>query len=89
MAVVIIPKNKPLIQFPDKKSAMDYIKATGKNPGNFDLYYIYTQMARRNYPPSYDELHKKATRNWYLRNKERINKEKRAEYKERKKDEPV
>jgi hypothetical protein len=89
MAVVIIPKNKPLIQFPDKKSATDYLIAMGKKPENFDMFYIYTDMARRCYPPSYKELHKKAARAWYERNKAKVNKEKRNQYKENKKNESI
>lgn len=89
MAVVIIPKNKPLIQFPDKKSAEDYLIALGKKPSNYDLFYIYTDMARKQYPPSYKNSHRKAARDWYHRNKERINKDKRIQYKENKKNESI
>lgn len=82
MSVIIIPKNKPLIQFPDKKSATDYLKATGKNLDQYDIMYLYPEMSRRNFPPSFKTAHRKASRAYYQRNKERINAEKRAKYKQ-------
>ena len=89
MPVIIMPKSKTLPQFPTKKSAEDYLVAMGKDPKNYEIKYIYDQAARRNYPPSYKELHRAAARNWYLRNKERINAQKRAEYKQGKKNESI
>lgn len=80
MPVIIMPKNKGTTLFPTKKSAIDYLIAMGKNPKIYDIKYVYDTVARRNYPPSYKELHRKAARNWYLRNKEQINAQRRAEY---------
>lgn len=89
MPVIIIPKNKSLPQFPTKKSAENYLIAMGKDPKNYDIKYIYDEMTRSNYPPSYQKLHRKAAMEYYLRNKERINAQKREDYKRGKKNESV
>lgn len=86
MPVIIIPKNKGLPLFPNKKSAEDYLTTMGKDPKNYDIKYIYDTMARHNYPPSYKELHKKAARNWYQRNKGKISTQRHDTYKKRKKE---
>lgn len=89
MPVIIIPKNKSFLQFPTKKSAENYLIATGKEPKNYDIKYVYDKMTRSNYPPSYQKLHRKAARDWYFRNKEQINTQRRIQYKQRKENESI
>lgn len=72
------------MQFPDKKSAETYLIATKKDPKQYDIMYIYADMSRRQYPPSYTKLHNKAARDYYQRHKAMINKRRREEYAEKK-----
>lgn len=86
MPVIIIPKNKPNMQFPTIKEAKAYLRALGKDINNYEIKYVYDRMARSKYPPSYVNLHRKAALAYYYRNKDAIREQKRQQYKENKTD---
>lgn len=55
--------------FENKRTAHESIKKSGGNIDEFDLWYAYSQFARKPYSSGYAEKHKAAARAYYHRNK--------------------
>ena len=79
MSVIIIPKRNPPTLFPNKKAAISYLRHSGKDVSNYDVMYLYPEMVRRCFPPSYKRTHQKAALAYYHRNLYKINEQRRVD----------
>lgn len=68
MPVITIKKTRKLRAHANKKTAIRYLVAHGRNPSDYEFLYVYKEQ-RTVFASSYQELHRKAALRSYHKNK--------------------